>query len=79
MWPISKRVNTPKNDDPSLLDVMEEAAWTSYARGDHQASKRAFLDPCSRGRVGLRTLIQHRLPSGIAPRQQVIGGSCVVA
>ena len=27
MWPISKRVNTPKNDDPSLLDeVAEEAA-----------------------------------------------------
>jgi putative SOS response-associated peptidase YedK len=27
MWPISKRVNTPKNDDASLLDeVAEEAA-----------------------------------------------------
>ena len=27
LWPISKRVNTPKNDDPSLLDqVADEAA-----------------------------------------------------
>jgi hypothetical protein len=27
MWPISKRVNRPKNDDASLLDeVAEEAA-----------------------------------------------------
>jgi len=27
MWPISKRVNTPKNDDPKLLDpVTDEAA-----------------------------------------------------
>jgi putative SOS response-associated peptidase YedK len=26
MWPISKRVNTPKNDDPSLLDPTTVAA-----------------------------------------------------
>lgn len=26
MWPISNRVNTPKNDDPSLLDPVPELA-----------------------------------------------------
>jgi putative SOS response-associated peptidase YedK len=24
MWPISTRVNTPRNDDPSILDPLED-------------------------------------------------------
>jgi hypothetical protein len=26
MWPVSTRVNSPKNDDPSLLDRVEDEA-----------------------------------------------------
>ena len=28
MWPISTRVNAPENDDPSLLDQVDEVALT---------------------------------------------------
>jgi putative SOS response-associated peptidase YedK len=27
MWPISPRVNAPENDDPSLLDQVDEVAF----------------------------------------------------
>src|SRR3954471_7938563 len=29
MWPVSTRVNSPKNDDPSLLDRVEDQAAPS--------------------------------------------------
>jgi putative SOS response-associated peptidase YedK len=34
MWPVSTRVNSPRNDDPQLLDAVEDAAPTMPPNGN---------------------------------------------
>src|SRR6516225_315572 len=72
MWPISTRVNNPKNDDPSIVESIEKInvmppflgqRISPQSRSTHDATIFRLDPPCPRG----GGLLPQALESGLQP------------